>query len=55
MNYFKYYIDDILPSLDRFIKQKQLTDCLNCLELLGYSGDAAITLLAYLQQREVEA
>ncbi|MFL9458062.1 hypothetical protein AB0756_39500 [Tolypothrix campylonemoides VB511288_2] len=55
MSYFKYYIDDILPSLGRLIKQKRLTDCLNCLELLGYSGDSSITLLAYLLQQEALA
>ena len=45
----KFCINDILPKLDGLIKQKRLTEMLEGLEDLGYCGDDAIALLAYLQ------
>ncbi|MBW4607130.1 MAG: hypothetical protein KME22_07875 [Hassallia sp. WJT32-NPBG1] len=44
---FQYF--DILPKIGALIKRKRLTDLLECLEKLGYSGDHSIALLAYLQ------
>jgi len=49
---FHYF--DILSKIGALIKRKRLTDCLECLEALGYNGDSSITLLAYLQS-EAEA
>jgi len=44
---FQY--SDILPKIGALIKRKCLTECLECLEALGSTGDSALVLLAYLQ------
>ena len=49
-----FYIIDILPQIGALIQQKRLTDLLERLEILGYSGDTSIALLAYLQNSEVQ-
>lgn len=49
MNEIFFLIVGILPRLGALIKLRRLTDCLECLEVLGYSGDNSIALLAYLQ------
>jgi|GEM_PF-1781811 len=45
----KLLIVNILPRLGGLIKQKRLTEILEGLECLGYCGDDATALLAYLQ------
>jgi len=49
MNEIFFLIVDILPRLGGLIKQKRLTEILEGLEYLGYCGDDATALLAYLQ------
>ncbi|MUG98744.1 hypothetical protein F7734_43215 [Scytonema sp. UIC 10036] len=53
MIFLNFSTDDILPKLGALIKQKRLTDCLQCLEAFGYSSESALNLLAYLQAEGV--
>ena len=47
----KQYLSDNrnVSTLTRFIKQRRLTDVLNLLENQGYTGDAAILMIGYVQ------
>lgn len=46
---------NVLSQLNILIKQQHLTEVLEALEFLDYSGDSAISLLTYLlQSQEVE-
>ncbi len=41
----KYLDSTILPKINVLIKRKHLTDCLELLENLGYTGDSAILMI----------
>ena len=37
-------------KLKRLVKHRDTTDCINLIEKFGFHGDAAISVLAFLQQ-----
>ncbi len=51
----KLLIIDILSRIGLLVHNRELTIFLENVELLGYEGDAALSLLTYLQTSEVQA